>query len=52
MPKYKRNNVKPGALSKATGKANNDELIEMAAEQLARLFWEQIKYNHRKKYKR
>ncbi len=51
MPKYRGNNVKPGALFKAIGKTNNDELIEMAAEQLARLFWEQIKYNHRKKSK-
>jgi hypothetical protein len=30
-------------------KESQHELVDMAAEQIARLFWEQIKYNHRKK---
>jgi hypothetical protein len=30
-------------------KNNNREFVDMAAEQIARLFWEQIKYNHRKR---
>jgi hypothetical protein len=30
-------------------KTNNRELVDMAAEQIARLFWEQIKYNHQKR---
>jgi hypothetical protein len=30
-------------------KNNNRELVDMAAEQIARLFWEQIKYNQRKR---
>lgn len=32
-------------------RTNRRELADIAAEQLARLFWEQIKYNHRKKSK-
>jgi len=30
-------------------KESQHELVDMAAEQIARLFWEQIKYNHRKR---
>jgi len=30
-------------------KENRHKLADMAAEQIARLFWEQIKYNHQKK---
>jgi len=30
-------------------KKNNRASVDMAAEQIARLFWEQIKYNHRKR---
>jgi hypothetical protein len=51
MPNHKKKNSKLKALSKRPNKEDNGELVEIAAEQLARLFWEQIKYNHRKKSK-
>ncbi len=49
MPSHKGKTSKPKALSKKSNKGDNSELVEIAAEQLARIFWEQIKYNHRKR---
>jgi len=49
MSRARKNIAKSKKSPKKTGNESDDELIEMAAEQLAEILWKQIKYNHRKK---
>jgi hypothetical protein len=49
MPRNKNNSPDNRLPFDKYHKNNNHELVDMAAEQIARLFWEQIKYNHRGK---
>lgn len=51
MSRHKNKFLKQNSPFKQRHKENNSELVDMAAEQIARLFWEQIKYNHRKRSK-
>ena len=51
MPQNKNNSSDHRLPFDEYHKNKNRELVDMAAEQLARLFWEQIKYNHRNKSK-
>jgi len=46
MPRNSNNNYPNNRLP---FDAHQSELADMAAEQIARLFWEQIKHNHRKR---
>ena len=49
MSRHKNKFLKQNSPFKQRHKENNSELVDMAAEQIASLFWEQIKYNHRKR---